>query len=321
MIVKKTTQNIGLLAFVLGIGVVLVAISAVSASLQYEITICRNGCDFQTIQTAIESQDTKPNFVLVIKDSIHTEVGIHVSKHVIIQGNDGKQPIIQAHAEARKATDRVFIIEKGVEAAFQNLIIQHGKPKGYPASGGGIANQGNLMLDNVVVTENDAYTSGGGIWNKGTLRIINSHITKNRAHRAGPHGEACGSGGGIQNERDGQLFIENSTISNNHSDSRGGGLFLSCTTKAEIKNSVISYNRSRKEGGGISVMGELHISGSQVIHNSVGGIANFGKLVISGNIVSDNQGVSDCSNFCKLGKCGVVIQNSNNRIGKPGAGF
>ncbi len=58
-------------------------------------------------------------------------------------------------------------------------------------------------------------------------------------------GEACGSGGGIQNEKGGELIIDNSEISENFSERRGGGLFISCDTVARITNSIITENRSK----------------------------------------------------------------------------
>lgn len=280
-----------------------------------ELTVCKAGCQFTTIQAANDDERTRAGDTILIKDTIHTEGGITLGKSIKIIGDTIPGTIVQAHTQPGKAGDRVFQIQERAEVTLENLTIRHGKPKGYPSSGGGISNLGSLTLINVLVIENLARTSGGGIWNKGTLTILNSKISRNYAERAGPIGKACGAGGGIQNEKGGVLVIENSEISYNTSDSRGGGLFISCDTKAIIKNSNITHNKSTKEGGGISVMGELEMYNSNISHNSVGGLANFGKLSFQNNSIENNTISSDMSNFCKIGKCGTIQLNTNNNIG------
>ena len=57
-----------------------------------------------------------------------------------------------------------------------NVIITGGHPMGVGPLGGGIGNEGRLVLRDVVVMNNRGLSSGGGIHNEGTL-ILNGRTT------------------------------------------------------------------------------------------------------------------------------------------------
>ncbi len=51
------------------------------------ISVCASGCDFQTIQAAIDNSGTQDGAIIGIQDEVHTEAGIIVSKSLTIQGS------------------------------------------------------------------------------------------------------------------------------------------------------------------------------------------------------------------------------------------
>ena len=76
-------------------------------------TVCASGCDFSTIQAAIDDPSTEAGAIIEITDPIHTEAGIVVNKSVAIRGLGADDTIVQAHDETPdEAPDRVFSLRK-----------------------------------------------------------------------------------------------------------------------------------------------------------------------------------------------------------------
>ena len=141
------------------------------------------------------------------------------------------------------------ILNRGALVLYECILSSNGAMEG-----GGIINASNavLTLTNSTVNNNDAI-AGGGILNYGSININNSAIRNNNAEY----------GGGISNS-DGELFINNSTISHNGVifDGSGGGINISGGT-ISLTNSTVSGNYSCGSGGGITITG----SGKLVGHN------------------------------------------------------
>lgn len=108
--------------------------------------------------------------------------------------------------------------------------------------GGGIYNtsNGNVTIQQTLVSNNEAASRGGGIFNNGSLSLSNSLITGNSADDIG---------GGISNFD--ALTIVNTTISNNTSDTDGGGLSNEAIGDAKLTNVTIMGNFANLDGGGI----------------------------------------------------------------------
>jgi hypothetical protein len=254
------------------------------------LTVCDSDCDFTTLQSAIDDPGTRPGAILEIRDPIHLEAGIVVTKDVIIRGLGSDKTIMQAHTSMEAATDRVFLIAEGVTATLAGMVIQHGNPRpdGYFRCGGGIANLGTLRVDNCVVRNNTA-NNGGGIWSRnGTLTVINSTIHHNTADRIAVEEDyfnpanlstyACGSGGGIKLVSGGTLQLINSTIRDNEAKSHGGGIFVACNTTATLTNSTISGNLATTWGGGLHSKGVLNVNHCTVVNNRAKAECATGQL-------------------------------------------
>jgi len=164
---------------------------------------------------------------------------------------------------------RDFIITPGATAAIDSLTIANGLATTYQifppdpkvVSGGGILNEGVLILSNSTVTGNLVeypghvpYPSGGGIFNAGTLRVVNCTITGNRVI-----GNLGATGGGIANS--GALTVLDSTIA---------------------LNSAFSYGPLGVDGGGIFSLGYTYLANTIVARNlCYQGPDIFGKVTVA----------------------------------------
>ncbi len=297
--------------------------------------MCASGCDFSTIQAAIDAPGTASGAIIEVTDPIHTEAGIIVNKDVTIRGLGADATIVQAHEEADQASERVFFIERDAAVALEKITIRHGKPK-EDKCGGGIINEGTLTLDNCVVSANIA-NGGGGVCTrsqKGALVIINSTIGDNTALATVPRSLDCGNGGGIKCER-GTVTVINSAVTGNNTGSgrgRGGGVHISCGCTAVFSNTTISGNRtapksardvSQGEGGGVHIRGDLRlvnctISDNYAVGKGGGVYLGNGTLDYVNTIIADNNGEGG---NCVIGAPdqngaqGTIGTSSNNLVG------
>jgi hypothetical protein len=297
-------------------------------------TVCASGCDFNTIQAALDDEATTEGAIIEVQDSVHTEAGIAVSKDVTIRGLGIDQTIVQAHTNPDQAPDRVFLIERGTTAVLESMTIRHGKPAVQDQNGGGLRNLGSLTMRSCLVTDNRA-NGGGGISNSGDLILINSTVSSNLANGIAPLGLECGNGGGIQCGS-GNLLVYNSTVSYNQAGekgrARGGGIFVGCSCQATLVNSTISGNHASREsgreydggdslGGGIAVAGDLQLIQSTISHNVAdhggGGINAWGRVSFLGSIIANNTGQEG---DCLVTRVGEIVSNLYTLIESGGCG-
>jgi hypothetical protein len=146
-------------------------------------------------------------------------------------------------------------------------------------------------------------TGGGGIYNDGTLILSNSTISGNTATATSEAG-----GGGISNV--GALTIGNSTIANNSvtapTQAGGGGLYSTgslTVSNSTISGNTVSMTSSTSLAGGIGVAGgTAAVTNSTVSGNSAvagGGIGVVsGTLTLANDIVAGNTASTspDCYN-------------------------
>ncbi len=265
---------------------------AVVASGASAFTVCATGCDFATIQAALDNDAVTTGSIIRVVDRVHTEAGIIVSKDVIIEGQGPEETVVQAHDTTEESPDRVFLVEEGATVTIRDLSVRHGNPQPgeeHWRCGGGIANKGTLTVENCVISHNTA-NDGGGIWNcDGALTVVNSTIHHNKADRvaieadrqpatAGLSGWACGSGGGIKLQRGGTLTLVGSTVHDNEAMGHGGGIFVACNTTAMLTNCTISGNQATTWGGGLHAKGVLHLTSSTVVNNRARGQCAVGQM-------------------------------------------
>lgn len=289
-------------------------------------TVCANGCDFTTIQAAIDDASVAVGDVINVTDAIHTEMGIVVNKDVTIQGQGAFSTTVQAHATARRADDRVFFIVNGATVTIKGMTIRHGNPTSTPESGGGIRNEGTLTLENSVVRDNSA-SAGGGIFNDGTLTLANCAISDNEARGGADSYMECSTGGGVKNMV-GVLTLINSTVNGNTAGKKGGGFHVACHGTLVLINSTVSGNSAEGDGGGIYLDGVGKFEHGTICDNEAsdgGGIfisgspekgVTYGSLDYTNTIIANNTarmakyGIADCH----LGDYGSIGVNRNNLV-------
>jgi predicted outer membrane repeat protein len=290
-------------------------------------TVCATGCDFTTIQAAIDDASTSAGAIIEVTDPIHTEAGIVVHKGVTVRGLGAENTIVQASDTPGEAPARVFLVEEGAAVIFERMTIRHGKPSLQEEGGGGIMNYGRLTLKNCVVSDNTA-NDGAGICNRGALTVINSTVRDNTANGIAPPGYECGSGGGIKSVK-GTLALINSTISGNRAEgsrASGGGVHVSCACTAVFTNSTISGNSADRYGGGVSIMGALRLTHCTISNNTAakkgGGVYVRGRLDYANTIIADNVGGGNCAIGGPGGYkgAGTIGTNSDNLVGGGGCG-
>ena len=119
---------------------------------------------------------------------------------------------------------RVFTVMPGARVTISSLTIAHG----YARDGGGIVNQGELVVKGVTFVDNAAEHYGGGLANLGgTVTVINSTFADNRSEDAG---------GGLADDA-GKVTVTNCTFSGNRAR-KGGGLFSSGTLL--LRNTILA---------------------------------------------------------------------------------
>jgi hypothetical protein len=291
------------------------------------ITVCTTGCDFSTLQAAIDAVTTGAGDIIGLNDPVHTEAGIRITKSIIIQGRGVQETIVQADPNPEAALERVFFVASGVTVTIRTMTIRHGNPESEPESGGGIRNEGTLTLERVAVSDNSG-SAGGGILNDGTLTLIDSTISGNTARGGGDAQLECDTGGGMK-IMTGKVTLINSTISNNKAKGKGGGVHVACNGVLVLVNSTISGNYTNNYGGGIFLNGVGEFTHSTINGNNAntgGGVVfsgsgekglirgqlNYANTIIANNTARlEKYGVADCL----LGDYGTIAVNSNNWVG------
>jgi hypothetical protein len=197
--------------------------------------------------------------------------------------------ILTIHARQKA---RVFYVDEGANVQISDLTVTGGYKTDPDAKGGGIYNEGNLVLQSCWISGNTTYSSsyplrdfayGGGIYNAGLLAIYDSLILGNTARAPGGD-NLYAYGGGIYN-RD-TLLITDSTIENNQAYSDfdfglGGGIHNDPGGRLTLKHSTIARNLAygwSSAGGGISTRAPANvtISNSTIAENRTDGIYPYG---------------------------------------------
>jgi CSLREA domain-containing protein len=164
------------------------------------------------------------------------------------------------------------------------------------SQGGGIHAQGDhLVVANTVITDNDGGNDGGGVYVSfdSQVEILGSTIAGNQTRM---DLEFAGDGGGIAVA--GMLLLEDSTVSGNTANNKGGGVSLQAN-HATIRNSTISGNTAVGfSGGGLDVgNATLELIYTTVVENAAGDrgdnlrtAANTPRVELQSSILADPTG-------------------------------
>ena len=203
---------------------------------------------------------------------------LDITKDLTITGDGAATTIIDGNA-----IDRVFDIKLSARAVLNGVTIKNGNPGAN--SGGGIHTGGSatLTMNNCIISGNKTSADGGGIYNEGPLIITNSIIDLN---------SSSARGGGIKN--DDTVTLTNVTISNNSSTSAGGGV----DTGADLvfTNVTINGNSARLEGGGINLNGGTGATLTNVTITGNTSKGSGGGIFLSNGFTADLLNVTITNN-------------------------
>jgi polymorphic membrane protein len=159
-------------------------------------------------------------------------------------------PIIEPTSNS-KGKHRILYVAQAASVTLRNVIVRRGYP---PKShnGGGIFNEGTLLLDGCIIAENstDDTNSGGGIFNTGTLTLTSSVVRDNGFPAVSGQGFTR-TGGGIHH-KNGVLKIQDSEIVGNRAEDGGGAIFAE--VPMEVTRSTLAQNRAMF-GGALMTIG------------------------------------------------------------------
>ena len=126
--------------------------------------------------------------------------------------------------------------------------VEYPKKPSNSYGGGGIFNQGTLVVQNkTVIRDNTANDNGGGIWNSGNVRLRDATLSGNTARG--------GLGGGVYN-RGTVRCAGATTVEGNHAASTGGGIRLMEKSWLFVEGEPIIRNNTR---GSSKTVSNVHI--------------------------------------------------------------
>jgi hypothetical protein len=240
--------------------------------------------------------------------------------------------------------DRVILHGGGGVLKLDHLDITHGYVGGGKYAGGAVFSGGSIVLAGSRVTDsaiggpagNAEAFGGGGLYALRSVALDESVVSGNRSH--GRAGGVCALAGDVT--------IRNSTISDNHSDLEGGGVFAPacfgvCTVgefTTTIENSTISGNSTATNGGGLhTTYGNVVVRNSTItandaldaaaggggifVRNVVDGVGLAPSITIVSSIVAGNTSASPIEDIGSL--TSIVVAGDHDIIlsmsgGPPG---
>jgi CSLREA domain-containing protein len=206
--------------------------------------------------------------------------------------------------------------EPGVTGTTIASSYIHDNHAGATGAGGGLRLDGNITnIDNTTIESNTAGGAGGVFAEAGMVFINGSTVNDN-------HGDDAtnGLGGGL-GVTGAQVTVTNSTIDGNTADRDGGGVYASTGATVNLNNTTVSENTADNDTGG---PGDIPGLG--------GGLyADGGGVTVTNTILSDNIDTSaailanDCSGAITVSYTliedgvGCTPTGSNNLIGMGAA--
>jgi predicted outer membrane repeat protein len=255
----------------------------------------------------------------------------------VAQGNNGlpliTSPIVilgnGATITRNSATNfRILYVDTTGNLTLDNVTVSNG----IAVNGGGIYNDGILVVRNSRILNNTGTFNAGGIYNVGSnLTVEGGSVFSGNVAQMNDGGgilsergtvtiDGSTFGGGVPNQsvRGGgiyacacigasQVTINNTQITNNQVTAYGGGVQFSAdrTFPVTITNSTITNNRASVEGGAISVIG--------------GGLAPYAmSLTIDNTLINGNQAVNGGGAIYNYNYARITIQNGT-QISQNGA--
>lgn len=284
-----------------------------------------------SVRAAIQEANAAGEAVIVLDAGVHLIESIghedasasgdfDVTGRVFLRGDNPNTTVIQSVTDA----GRVFDVRPGGYLELERVQVRWGNTVG---RGGGVRNEGDLVLRTVFVVENNATGEGigGGIYSTGSLTILDSVVAGNLSVS-----NQTARGAGLYST--GPTTIRGSAIVGNTIEAEsglGGGLYAS---NAAIDRSVVAFNLIEADmiarGGGMMLVNQAGLLNRVVVLDNVartrpGGVASGGGIhlvgtdgpigVISESVIVGNEAGSEKHNVQARGG-GLWLDTFNLRI-------
>lgn len=287
-------------------------------------TVCASGCDFSSVQSAINDAGTMSGDVIRITDATFTELSITVNKSgLTIEGTGQNTTVLQAAASQGAAADRIFTVNASITVTIQDMTIRYGNSTG--RGGAMLMNSScSITMNRVTLTNNDSASDGGAIASAGSTSgitlIMDDCVV---AHNNGGLSDTSADGGGIY-QAGGNLTMTTCTVIYNKAGDDGGGIYLNENGSSNsLTNCTISNNicgeagaaANTIDGGGMMLDdGTTTLINCTIAANTSPGFAGgigipFGSVHMTNNIFADNSSVFAANDVCLEGTVGT---NNNN---------
>jgi predicted outer membrane repeat protein len=293
----------------------LLAAGLVGSATAETITVCAKGCDYTSINAAIDASSNGDVIQLAAETYFEGEQIDTDGKAITLRGvlDKAGEP---ASVLDGSGTHRVLICENGEGSGtvFDNLVIQNGLASGgFPDNaGGGMYNASNISptLTNCTFTGNSAETWGGGMsnWSNSSPTLTSCTFTGNSAYDGGGMfndnssptltdctftGNSADRGGGMYNDSSSPT-LANCTVTGNSAESKGGGISCRGISELTLMDCNVTENTA-SEGGGIHITeGWMSVNHSALIGN-VANNGSGGSIWSSGEIVAQDCEIAGSS--------------------------
>jgi hypothetical protein len=225
---QATSRRLGLILVISAAAL----LPARAASADPVLTVCSSGCQFTTIAAALAAATDGAR--ITVGPGTYSG-GLAITRDVAIVGVDPTETAIVGGGP-------VITVAEGVNAVVSGVTVTGGYTAflgdGVGIGGGGILNDGTLVVANSVISANTADLLGGGILNEGALTLKASTVSANGA---------VSGGGGIYNQAAGVLTLQNVTVTQNNVGFTGGGIYTAGV--AILVNSSVIGNTADFAGG------------------------------------------------------------------------
>lgn len=181
--------------------------------------------------------------------------------------------------------DRVVHVVAGATGTVERLTIRGGSIDG---SGGGVLNDGDLTLTEVLVTANHAVGDGGGVFSgAGRLHVVRSTVARNTARNSGAGLTVAGPTSIVQSTVSGNQVLE----SFGGGTDRGGGIRALSSARVDLAFSTLAENSSVLPGATIAADEGAVVRLAATIVAGAGPGADCDRAVRSGggNLAADTS--------------------------------
>jgi hypothetical protein len=278
--------NLSLFVALAGVSATMVLANGIAAPAVPTASCSVPGTSYPTIQDALD--DATCTTIQLITGTY--PANLIITRSLTIQGEAADLVRIQG-----SGAGPVISTAPGTDVTLQGLTLSDGAAGNQ--NGGGIVNEGSLIIQNVVIENNSTQASGGGINNLGDLTLLDSTLKDNQA------GDTAGA---IFLGKGSHLTAANVTLSGNQAVNGGGAIadsVLGITTTAAISNATIVQNSSQNGAGGIDLFSAKVSLANTILalNNNQGGRSNYEGL--ANLLISNGYNLEDSADpsFTKTG--------------------